>query len=197
MPYPGEIHFVYNNSALNQLAVLAIFMESNISRSETVDDNDRFFAENTRYEWQRFFNIAQTLQEEGNSTVFNLSLALLMGESLEHFWRYQGSLTTPPCTENVIWTVFRESIIFVESEFKSFRKNIYFEDYRRPQPLYTRKIYRNFLNESFSSIPDYNCCPEGNPHTLSTGKRSKNDVVFLYSVLIVVFCALGGFLLNE
>ena len=182
MAYPGEIHVVYNNSQLNQLAVLAIFMRSDNFANETSNDTERFFTEKTRNEWQRFFNVAQTLQQEENSSILNLNLALLMGESLEEFWRYQGSLTTPPCTENVIWTLFRESIIFVESEFRSFRRNIYFEDYRRPQPLYTRKIYRNFLNESFSSIPDNNCCPGSNSDTFSTANRSRSHVTCLPSL---------------
>lgn len=185
MTYPGEIHFVYNNSQLNQLAVIAIFMQSEHLANETSNNTDRFFSEKTRNEWQRFFNVAQTLQQEGYSTVLNLNLALLIGESLIDFWRYQGSLTTPPCTENVIWTVFREPIIFIESEFRSFRKNIYFEDYRRPQPLYTRKIYRNFFNESFSSIPDYNCCPGSNSIAFSTGSHLGSFIVFLPSLFII------------
>ncbi len=141
-------------------------MQTLFVNNETQNNNtnitNRFYDEDTRNEWKRFFNVAQTLQQEDNFTVINLNLALLMGESLYDFWRYQGSLTTPPCTENVIWTIFKEPIYFLENEFKSFRQNIYFEDYRRPQPLYTRTIYRNFLNESLSLIPDYNCCFKNN-----------------------------------
>ncbi|CAF3991900.1 unnamed protein product, partial [Rotaria sordida] len=72
----------------------------------------------------------------------------------------KGSLTTPPCTEGVIWTVFKTPIIFSENEIDGFRKNISLENYRSPQALYNRMVYRNFLNETLSSIPDYNCCPE-------------------------------------
>jgi carbonic anhydrase len=171
MAYPGEIHFVYNNSFTNQTAVLGIFMQNLFLTNQTQNNTPRFYDVDTRNEWQRYFNIAQTLDFENNSTIINLNLALLMGESLQDFWRYQGSLTTPPCTENVIWTIFKEPIVFIESEFISFRQNIYFEDYRRSQPLYTRIIYRNFLNETFSSVPDYNCCPRSTLNQSSTSYR--------------------------
>jgi hypothetical protein len=110
-----------------------------------------------------------------------------MGKSLQDFWRYQGSLTTPPCTENVIWTIFKDPILFIESEFKSFRQNIYFEDYRRPQPLYTRIIYRNFLNETLSSVPDYNCCPRNILNQPSTSYRLTYFIFLLIFSLLIVF----------
>jgi len=154
----------------------------------TQNNTVRYYDEDTRKEWQRYFNIAQTLDEVNNFTVLNLNLALLMGETLQNFWRYSGSLTTPPCTENVLWTIFTEPIFFVESELKSFRQNIYFEDYRRPQPLYTRTIYRNFFNETLSSVPDYNCCPKKNLNQLSNKSRSLySSTYFIFFLVISCF----------
>jgi hypothetical protein len=54
--------------------------------------------------------------------------------------------------------MFKQPIGFMENQFKILRDNIYFEDYRGPQPLYNRTVYRNFINETLSSIPDYNRC---------------------------------------
>lgn len=30
----------------------------------------------------------------------------MLPENINHFFRYQGSLTTPPCYESILWTVF-------------------------------------------------------------------------------------------
>ncbi|CAM4827616.1 unnamed protein product, partial [Rotaria magnacalcarata] len=188
--YPGEIHFVYANPSTNQTAVLAIFMQSIFLQNETDPSPVHLLDEETRREWRRFFDLAQTLKIEDNSTVVNLSLSLLMGDNLQDFWRYEGSLTTPPCTEGVIWTIFKEPIFFVESEFSSFRQNIYFEDHRLPQPLYTRDIYRNFFNETLSSISDYQCCPKKYANSSMNGVISSFNKVnyskyfFYFFVLI-------------
>lgn len=169
-------------------------MKSLILPNETEKANHPLIDEETQIEWRKFFDIAQTLQEEGNTTVLNLNLALLMGDNLQDFWRYEGSLTTPPCTEGIIWTLFKEPIFFVESEFRSFRQNIYFEDYRRPQPLYARQIYRNFLNESYSSVPDYKCCgrvgsinPPGAPILSSFEKLYYSTYLIYLSLFIYLF----------
>ncbi|KAF5404620.1 Erythrocyte carbonic anhydrase [Paragonimus heterotremus] len=39
----------------------------------------------------------------------------------KNFFRYEGSLTTPPCTPNVIWTVFRDSALITEEQLALFR----------------------------------------------------------------------------
>jgi len=161
-------------------------MKSLFLNNETENNISDLIDEETRMEWQRFFNVAQTLKQENNSTVFNLSLELLMGENLHDFWRYRGSLTTPPCTEGVIWTLFKDPIMFIESEFKSFRNNIYFEDYRRPQPLYNRTIYRNFFNESLSTIPDYNCCPAKLMNNLLNELTSSFRGIYSSTYLVVL-----------
>lgn len=53
--------------------------------------------------------------EEYNSTVeiedvFSLSSLLPPLEDMEHFYTYNGSLTTPPCSEAVTWIIFPNAL---------------------------------------------------------------------------------------
>jgi len=45
--------------------------------------------------------------------------AALLPES-RRFFRYQGSLTTPPCSEGVLWTVFHQPIELSEAQIRKF-----------------------------------------------------------------------------
>ncbi|CAI5647296.1 carbonic anhydrase 6 [Oreochromis niloticus] len=38
--------------------------------------------------------------------ISHLDVRSMLPENLNHFFRYQGSLTTPPCYESILWTVF-------------------------------------------------------------------------------------------
>ena len=109
-------------------------------------------------EWERYFNASEQLLDTKKSSTINLALNSLMSNNLNDFWRYEGSLTTPPCTENVIWNVFKERILILDFEFNSFRHDLFYESYRGPQPLYYRKVYRSFQTEVVSPIPDQDCC---------------------------------------
>ncbi|CAF4440468.1 unnamed protein product [Rotaria sp. Silwood2] len=183
--HAGEIHFVHINPETKQIAVLGIFMESNrnTSTNETIHirkrRNNIYDTDNiTINEWEKYFATAANLNEINNSAVLNLNLASLMGKNLNDFWRYEGSLTTPPCTEGIIWTVFKTPITFNENEIDSFRKNISLENYRSPQALYNRMVYRNFLNETLSPIPDYNCCIEKWDNSSNSASKLLNENIF-------------------
>lgn len=48
----------------------------------------------------------------------SLDVQGMLPENLSHFYRYPGSLTTPPCSESVIWTVFDSPIILSPTQVK-------------------------------------------------------------------------------
>ncbi|XP_064631267.1 carbonic anhydrase 7-like [Lineus longissimus] len=83
----------------------------------------------------------------------------LMPKSRDQYYRYTGSFTTPPCSEIVIWTVFKDTIPISHEQLKDFRqlsdkpKDKTFEqmanNYRITQPLENRAITR-----SFKAIPE-------------------------------------------
>uniref|UniRef100_A0A8C4WJP7 Carbonic anhydrase n=1 Tax=Gopherus evgoodei TaxID=1825980 RepID=A0A8C4WJP7_9SAUR len=81
----------------------------------------------------------------------SLDVQAMLPENLSHFYRYQGSLTTPPCLENVIWTVFDSPIILSHTQIKllentllDWQNNTLRNDYRHAQPLNDRVVESSF-----------------------------------------------------
>lgn len=72
------------------------------------------------------------------SVAFNLDMEDLLPTNRAAY-RYQGSLTTPPCTEIVDWTVLQTPLSVSKTQIAAFRA--LFGDNARPtQPLYRRYV---------------------------------------------------------
>ncbi|RNA05907.1 carbonic anhydrase 4-like [Brachionus plicatilis] len=57
-----------------------------------------------------------------------------------------SSLTTPPCTEGIIWTIYRAKINISEAQMEQFYKNEIDFNNREIQELNDRKLFTNRLN---------------------------------------------------
>ncbi len=62
---------------------------------------------------------------------------LLPGDS--RYYRFMGSLTTPPCTEGVNWHVLQEPIYFSQKQIEEFRR-VFSMNARPVQPLNSRMV---------------------------------------------------------
>lgn len=62
--------------------------------------------------------------------------------STESYWHFTGSFTTPPCTENVVWSILQNPISVSDAQVKKFL-SVIGEDARPVQPVNTRTIYGN------------------------------------------------------
>uniref|UniRef100_K7FPE1 Carbonic anhydrase n=1 Tax=Pelodiscus sinensis TaxID=13735 RepID=K7FPE1_PELSI len=148
MRYLAELHVVHYNSGnyssfeeakdkRNGLAVLAFLY---------VDGN----FENTYY--SDFISKLAKIRFAGQSTkLSSLDVQAMLPENLSHFYRYHGSLTTPPCSESVIWTVFDSPIILshtqislLENTLLDWQNNTLRNDYRHTQPLHSRVVESSF-----------------------------------------------------
>ena len=55
------------------------------------------------------------------------------------YYTFEGSLTTPPCSENVTWFVLKQPVPISADEVAQFSK-LYPHDARPTQPLYDRVV---------------------------------------------------------
>ncbi|MCH4551868.1 carbonic anhydrase [Aestuariibaculum lutulentum] len=124
--YPIEMHLVHMNSD-GEVTVLGVLGEE--GEGSVLFE---FF--------ESFLPIKEGAFKEINQHV-DLS-SLMLNE--KQYYSYQGSLTTPPCTENVNWIVFKEPIILSEAEVLKLRSNMPVNNYRNAQPLNGRRVNYNY-----------------------------------------------------
>ncbi|XP_056611991.1 carbonic anhydrase 4b [Triplophysa dalaica] len=145
--YPMELHIVHireNYKSLEEavsdpsgVAVLGFFYEE----SETANKN-----------YEPIINSLNNITLPGtNATLEAVSLDMLIPshDTLEKYFRYQGSLTTPDCSEAVVWTIFQQTIPLSKEQLSAF-SNLRFDNrsamintYRPVQPRYGREVYRS------------------------------------------------------
>jgi carbonic anhydrase len=119
---PMEMHMVHADAAGNKL-VLAMLVAPG-AENETLNDAG----------WAHLPREASGRYEDADAR-FDVSELLPGGPT----YRYVGSLTTPPCTENVAWVVYREPITLSPAQIAAFR-SIYDHDSRPTQQLGQRVI---------------------------------------------------------
>ncbi|KAB0393153.1 hypothetical protein E2I00_014000, partial [Balaenoptera physalus] len=65
--------------------------------------------ENSAYE-QLLSHLGEIAEEDSETWVPGLDVSALLPSDLSLYFRYEGSLTTPPCAQGVIWTVFNQTV---------------------------------------------------------------------------------------
>jgi len=75
-------------------------------------------------------------QEIAPSTVVNISSLLPENRA---YYTYMGSLTTPPCTENVLWMVIKQPVRVSQEQIAIFAR-LYRNNTRPVQPSNNRLV---------------------------------------------------------
>ncbi|XP_061457247.1 carbonic anhydrase 6 [Rhineura floridana] len=159
MRYIAELHIVLYNSAKYASFEQAKIQPDGLAVLAFLFAEDKL--ENTYY--SDFITNLAKIRFAGQSTTLNtLDLLSMLPENLANFYRYQGSLTTPPCTENVLWTVFdspiklsHAQIMLLENAILDWENNTLRNDYRRAQPLNGRVVEASFQ----AKINEERCYP--------------------------------------
>lgn len=120
--YPMEVHFVHKN-AEGRLAVIGVLMMPG--------------GENPL-----FSNIMEKAPKEEGSASLGVIEQRGMIAPIDGVYRYQGSLTTPPCSETVLWTVLSTPILVSQKDVEAFQA-LFPMNARPIQPVNRRYVLRD------------------------------------------------------
>ncbi|XP_072269734.1 carbonic anhydrase 9 [Pyxicephalus adspersus] len=145
--FPGEIHVVHYSSSYKSLdeavtqpgglAVLAAFIQ------EGPEENDSY---------RHLLSYLENVKEAGQSTdIPGFDIRGLLPRQLDRYYRYNGSLTTPPCFQTVNWTIFNQTVFLSEDQLSILEDTIHHDDdhilqmnFREPQSLNGRLVLSSF-----------------------------------------------------
>ncbi|XP_006141815.1 carbonic anhydrase 12 isoform X2 [Tupaia chinensis] len=135
--FAAELHIVHYNSDLypndsaastqpDGLAVLAVLIEMG--------------SFNPSYD-KIFRHLQQVKYKDQKVPVPGFNIEELLPERPAEYYRYRGSLTTPPCHPTVLWTVFRNPVQVSQDQLLDLETTLYCTHMDDPAP---REMVRNF-----------------------------------------------------
>ncbi|XP_017556352.1 carbonic anhydrase 14 isoform X2 [Pygocentrus nattereri] len=159
----AELHVVHYNSELyanmseaktqaNGLAVLGVLIEA---------------GGETNQAYTNIFNYLGRIRHAGQKVAIpGFDVQTLLPRDLNRYFRYNGSLTTPPCYQSVLWTVFAERVRISHSQLLKLETVLYStkpgvsqptllqDNYRATQPLNHRTVLSSFIPVSVKIYTD-------------------------------------------
>ncbi|KAK6745046.1 hypothetical protein RB195_011636 [Necator americanus] len=150
--FPMEIHFVHILDGYNAttamgvpetIAVVAVLLQVAKKGKALMD-------------LEKAFDNANLTNSQTGTIGYNPHA--LLPKDTATFFRYEGSLTTPPCSEGVIWTVLAEPSYVSKQQLELIRHHlatdgrVLLHGWREIQPLHDRPIYLNKLKLLVSSV---------------------------------------------
>lgn len=119
--YPLEAHLVHADKDGNLAVVAVVFNEGKANATiQTV--------------W------GQMPKGEGNAVLPTKVTAASLLPKGHSYYRYNGSLTTPPCTEGVRWIVMKKPMTVSKEQLAAFQTNLGFANNRPIQPVNARPV---------------------------------------------------------
>lgn len=79
---------------------------------------------------------------EGNAALPTKVSASALLPANRDYYRYNGSLTTPPCTEGVRWVVMKHPMTISKEQLEAFKTTLGFDNNRPVQPVNARPVLR-------------------------------------------------------
>ncbi len=126
--YEMELHLVHQHVTTNTAAVVAVFM----TVGETCNDAYRTI----------FEHLPSEVGTPEDKPLLTIDAAELLPQNTKTFYTYEGSLTTPPCSEIVHWLILTEPVKILQEHVDRFHA-LYSGNARPTQSVNTRDVFTN------------------------------------------------------
>uniref|UniRef100_A0A3P9KBM5 Carbonic anhydrase n=1 Tax=Oryzias latipes TaxID=8090 RepID=A0A3P9KBM5_ORYLA len=150
--YAAEMHVVHYNSDKYPNISYAVDKSDGLAVLGVLIEVGEF---NPTFEqFLRFINGIKYRNQKVQVPGFNIRA--LLPARLDEYYRYDGSLTTPPCYPSVLWTVFRNTMTVSQKQFNALATALYSSsaqdsatiplqsNYRKPQLVDSRIVLASF-----------------------------------------------------
>ncbi|XP_066885805.1 carbonic anhydrase 12 isoform X1 [Kogia breviceps] len=154
--FAAELHMVYYNSDLYPSASFAIDKPEGLAVLAVFIEMGSF---NPSYD--KIFSHLEDVKYKGQEvSIPGFSIEELLPERPEEYYRYRGSLTTPPCYPTVLWTVFRNPVEISQQQLMDLETALYctrvddpspremINNFRQVQKFEERLVYVSFRSEA-------------------------------------------------
>ncbi|XP_061450919.1 carbonic anhydrase 12 [Rhineura floridana] len=129
--FAAELHIVHYNSDRYRDSKSAIDKSDGLAVLAILIEIGPF---NPSYE--KIFSHFQNVKYKGQKTFIpGFNVQDLLPDRLDEYYRYEGSLTTPPCYPSVLWTVFRKPVQISEEQLLALQTALYCTQPNDPAPL--------------------------------------------------------------
>ncbi|XP_036599528.1 carbonic anhydrase 6 [Trichosurus vulpecula] len=150
--YDSELHILHYNSEQyssadeaqgkpNGLAVVAVLIQAKKDKK------------NPYYE-EIFSRLSEIPNVGDNVTLNSIDVQGLLPHDFSRYFLYYGSLTTPPCSQNVTWIVLAEPVTISKAQLDKLQNSLLNSNdealqnnFREPKPLNKRIVEANFPPE--------------------------------------------------
>ena len=127
---PLEMHVVHSSARSDNYVVTGLIFQVQAEDNPVLEP---------------FLKAVDELQtKESLEIEFNIFSIYPSEMSLEKYYRYSGSLTTPPCSEVVIWNVFKKPIMISSAQMARIRIIGPEISFRHVQPINGRTLYKSY-----------------------------------------------------
>ena len=119
-----EVHLVHADTNGNLAVVAVMFEEGNENKT-----------------LKEIWNTMPVVAGNKSSLPSIVSINDLLPANREYY-RFNGSLTTPPCSEGVLWLVMKQSITVTKEQITQFTHVMHQPTNRPIQPVYARPVLK-------------------------------------------------------